>query len=111
MILWPGVCLTAVLDGMTKDGIYNSQLLKVERWDSESVKLICAEGGESYTVPLVFCGRHLRLAYAMTYASIQGRSCRGTVALWDTRHPRFTRRHLVMGLSRATAADLIWLTD
>ena len=78
-------------------------------WDSTHVKLVCVEGGQAYNVSHVFCGRHLRLSYAMTYASIQGRSCQGSVALWDTDHPKFSRRHLVMGLSRATAAEKVWL--
>ena len=45
MILWPGVRLTAVLDGLSKEGIYNSQLLRVTEWDSTHVKLVCVEGG------------------------------------------------------------------
>ena len=111
MILWPGVRLTAVLDGLSKEGIYNSQLLRVKDWDSTHVKLVCVEGGQAYNVTHAFCARNLRLAYAMTYASIQGRSCQGSVALWDTHHPKFSRRHLVMGMSRATSADLVWLGD
>ena len=109
MILWRGVILTAVLDGITKYGVYNSQMLRVESFDSNMIDMVCVEGGASYRVSVNFCARNLRLAYAMTYASIQGRSCQGTVALWDTKHPRFTRRHLVMGLSRATAAERVWV--
>ena len=45
MILLPGVCLTAVLDGITKEGIYKNQLFRVQDWDSNSAKLVCAEGG------------------------------------------------------------------
>ena len=42
-------------------------------------------------------------------AAIQARTCRGTVQLldWDSR--RFSRRHLVMGLSRATSIEAVWL--
>ena len=111
MILWPGVRLTAVLDGLSKEGVYNSQLLRVVDWDSSHIKLVCVEGGQAFTVTHAFCARNLRLAYAMTYASIQGRSCLGSVALWDTQHPRFCRRHLVMGMSRAVSADLVWIAD
>ena len=111
MILWQGVMLTAVLDGITKDGVYNSQLLRVDSWDSKLINLTCTEGGSSYSMTHNFCARNMRLAYAMTYASIQGRSCLGSVALWDTSHCKFTRRHLVMGLSRATQADLVWIAD
>ena len=116
MVLWPGVVLTAVFDGMTKEGIYNSQLLRLESWkgskDSEgNIRLTCVEGGDEYCVTHGFCARNLRLAYAMSYASMQGRSCAGTVALWDTKHGRLSRRHLVMGLSRATAEGLVWQAD
>ena len=84
MVLWSNVVLTAVLDGITKDGVYNSQLLRVDSWESKWINLTCAEGGAFYSVTHKFCARNLRLAYAMAYASIQGRSCLGRVALWDT---------------------------
>ena len=109
MSLWPGVLITTVLDGLPKEGIYSSQLLGVITWDANTISLTCAEGGQLYSVTHAFCQRNLRLAYAMTYASVQGRTCLGSVALFDTTHPKFTRRHLVMGLSRATAADRVWL--
>ena len=99
------------LDGMTKEGIYNSQLLGIGSWCEGNIRLTCVEGGDEYCVSHGFCARNLRLAYAITYASIQGRSCTGSVALWDTKHRRFSRRHPVMGLSRATAARLVWLAD
>ena len=66
MILWQGVILTAVLDGITKDGVYNSQLLRVDSWDSKFISLTCVEGGASYSLSHTFCSRNLRLAYAMT---------------------------------------------
>ena len=103
--------LTAVLDGITKDGIYNSQLLKVEDWGEGWIKVRCIEGGECYNVSANFLARNLRLAHALTYASVQGRSCKGSVALFDTNHQRFTRRHLVMGLSRCRSAGEVWLAD
>ena len=111
MRLWKGVLLTAVLDGLTKEGIYNSQLLKVISWDKKNITLQCIEAGREYDLTHGFVQRNCRLAYAMTYASIQGRSCPNSVALWDTQHPKFTRRHLVMALSRSTSSDLVWLGD
>ena len=111
MILWPGVPLTAALDGLSRCGIYNSQLLTVQGWDQKNVELKCAEGGAIYNITHEFCRKNLRLAYAMTYASIQARTCHGTVALWDTKHPRFSRRHLIVGMSRCTRASHVWLAD
>ena len=48
----------------------------------------------------------LRLTYALTYASCQGLTLPGVVRL-DTRSDHFTLKHLYVGLSRATAADLV----
>ena len=47
---------------------------------------------------------YLRLTYALTYASIQGRTIRNkNICLLDTHHRRFfTTRHLIVGVSRAT---------
>ena len=83
----------------------------VESWDSKLSNSPCDEEGSSYSVSHNLCARHIRSAYALTYASIQGRICLGSVALWDTHHARFTRIHIVMGLSRATSADLVWTAD
>ena len=49
----------------------------------------------------------LRLTYAITYASCQGLTLPGRLRLWDTRSPHFSRKHLFVGLSRATAADFV----
>ena len=48
----------------------------------------------------------LRLSYALTYASCQGLTLPGVVRL-DTQSPHFTLKHLYVGVSRATAADLV----
>ena len=111
MVMWPGSILTAVLHGLNRCGIYNSQLLTVQSWDQKNVELKCSEGGAIYSITHEFCRKNLRLGYAMTYASIQARTCTGTVDLWDTKHPRFSRRHLVMGMSRCTRASYVWLAD
>ena len=48
----------------------------------------------------------LRLCYALTYASCQGLTLPGVVRL-DTRSDHFTLKHLYVGLSRGTAAELV----
>ena len=103
--------MTAVLDGLSRCGIYNSQLLTVQSWDQNNVELKCSEGGVSYSITHEFCRMNLRLGYAMTYASVKARTRTGTGALWDTKHPRFSRKHLVMGVSRATGASYVCLAD
>jgi hypothetical protein len=52
------------------------------------------------------CVRSLRLASALTYASCQGLTLKGRVRL-ETDSPNMTLRHLYVGISRATAADLV----
>lgn len=50
--------------------------------------------------------RSMRLPYAMTYASCQGLTLKGRVRL-ETCSPNMTLRHVYVGVSRATAADLV----
>jgi hypothetical protein len=60
-------------------------------------------GGE-ITVDAKTIERFLRLSHAMVYAQVQGRTFRkALVRLWDTDHRHCTRRHLLVGVSRATA--------
>jgi hypothetical protein len=47
-----------------------------------------------------------RMAYAMCYAGVQGLTLQGRVRLCETSHPRFTKKMLYIGVSRATAAAL-----
>ena len=49
----------------------------------------------------------LRLAHAMTYASVQGRETDGSLCLHDTGKTHFTMKHLYVGLSRAKLAALV----
>ena len=50
---------------------------------------------------------YVRPAHALTYFSFQGRSLDGVVRLHDTRSPYFSKRHLQVGVGRATAAHLV----
>ena len=47
----------------------------------------------------------LRLPYAVTYASVQGRETDGTLALHDCDNAHMTLRHIYVGLSRAKRAS------
>ena len=109
--IWKGTVLTAVLDSLSKHGIYNAQLLEVQGWTDQTLSLQCCEGGETYSVPRSWAEHNLRHGSCITYAAIQARTCHGTVQLLDWSSHRFTRRHLVMGLSRATAIDKVWLGE
>ena len=60
---------------------------------------------EEVTVPLADVPAVLRLTHAMCYYTVQGRTLRGHTLLLDTCHPQFSRRALIVGLSRATHGD------
>ena len=51
--------------------------------------------------------RSLRLKYAVTYASAQGITVDGLLALHDTAHAHFDWRKLYVGLSRATGKNKV----
>ena len=115
MVVWHNpsrpVVLTAVLDSVSRTGIYNAQLLSVEGWSEDLLHLRCTESGAEYAVPVDWAQQNLRYGAAICYAAIQGRTCHGTVALWSWGSKRMTRRHLVLGLSRATSIDKVWLGE
>jgi hypothetical protein len=53
----------------------------------------------------------LRLSFAMTYASVQGRETEGTLCLHDCSNGHFTWKHLYVGLSRAKRATDVRVED
>ena len=60
-------------------------------------------GDEEIEVPLGEIPYLLRLTHAMCYYTIQGRTIRDKhILLFDTAHPHFCRRTLIVGLSRVT---------
>jgi hypothetical protein len=96
MHVWPGLQLIGHGGFGVKKGLWYT----VAEVSGESVIL---EGGIRLTHEQA--SKSLRLAYAITYASCQGLTLRGVVRL-ETTSPNFTLRHLYVGISRATAADL-----
>ena len=88
-----GTVLSAVLDSVSRYGIYNAQLLVLERWSADQLRLRCQEGGQEYEVPISWASENLRHGSSLCYAAIRSRTCRGTVQLLDWQSPRFTRRH------------------
>ncbi|MEY2711040.1 MAG: hypothetical protein RL487_823 [Actinomycetota bacterium] len=96
MYLWPGLLLVGCLrSGPVQNGCF----YEVEAVDKTHVAL-----KDGPTLTHAAAARHLRLTYALTYAAVQGLTLDGRVRLWDTRSPHFTRRHLFVAMSRATAA-------
>ena len=62
---------------------------------------------EEVTVPLDDVAHVLRLTHAMCYYTVQGRTFRSHMVLLDTGHKHFSRRALIVGLSRATNGRLV----
>ena len=62
------------------------------------------EGG--IKLPSKFVARNMRLVHALTIQSSQGRTLPGPVEIISS-HKRFTRKHLMICLSRATEASLV----
>ena len=97
MRVWPGLRLVGA-GGKVAKGCF----VAVAEAGPESVKL---ETGERFTHTELL--RHTRLCHAITYASCQGLTLRGRVHLCDTSSPHFELRHLYVGASRATSAELL----
>ena len=87
-----------------KLGIRNGCSYVIEDID-ETIKL----QGLDERLDLEQTKNYLRLAYARTYASVQGTELDGPVCLADVAHPRFTKRHLYVGLSRCREAGQVKL--
>ena len=64
-----------------------------------------AEGEDPVVLKRAEFFMHMRLRYAVTYASAQGLTIEGLLALHDTSHQYFTWKHLYVGMSRARGRD------
>jgi hypothetical protein len=96
MILWKGLQLIGA-----GHRCLNGLFYEVEKVNQEMVRL---SNGLLLTHEQAV--QSLRLCYALTYASCQGLTLPGVVRL-DTKSDHFTLKHLYVGLSRATGADLV----
>ena len=96
MKVWPGLQLIGAGSRCLKGMFYT-----VVACDEAKVEL---NTGVSLTHQQAF--ESLRLSYALTYASCQGLTLPGVVRL-DTQSSHFTLKHLYVGLSRGTAANLV----
>jgi hypothetical protein len=72
---------------------------------SVTAERVCLEGGIELTHHAA--ARCLRLAHAITQAGCQGLTLPGLVRIAETDSRNFTRRHLYVCLSRATAFGLV----
>jgi len=124
MTIWEGIHLIACPrgSGKTSLGVVQGVVYSVEGIFEDTVTLkmlpeYCkgtatpleldteVDEFEEVTVPLADVPAVLRLTHAMCYYTVQGRTLRGHTLLLDTCHPQFSRRALIVGLSRATHGD------
>jgi hypothetical protein len=102
--LFPGLVLVG---NATEDGVKNGVFYSVVEVGE---KVTLQAEGETARVWLDKLTARLRPAAALTYFSSQGRTLRGSVRLHDTRSKHFSKRHLAVGVGRATGARLVQVT-
>ena len=106
MWVWPGLQLI----GCCRGGIgpvLNGCMYTVRAVTDTHLALDTKDGEEGPTMTHEQAARCLRLTYGLTLAGCQGLTLPGRVRIVDTSSPHFTRKHLFVGLSRATAFDLL----
>ena len=96
MRVWPGLRLVGA-GGRVAKGCFATV--------SEVGERISLDDGQSFAPAELL--RHTRLCHAVTYASCQGLTLRGRVWLCDAENPHFSVKHLYVGASRATSAELL----
>ena len=96
MMIWPGLRLLGAGHKCLKGLFY-----EVKAVDDAFIELTC--GQKLNHEDALYS---LRLCYAITYASCQGLTLPGVVRL-ETSSTNFTMRHLYVGISRATSAQLV----
>ena len=106
MQLGPGVPIIGHINDV-RTGIIHGAFYEVVAASADGVVLRDIETDAQLTLPVVKLNQ-VRLCYACTYPSIQGRTLRtGQVRLHCTDHQFFTWRHLGVGLSRAISLEQV----
>ena len=94
-----------LIGSATEHGVHNGQLYVVKGLGEGSVHLQVMDSERE--VELQLCSiKCVKPAHALCYYAAQGRTLRGRVRLW-VHHPHLSTTHLVVGLSRATASELV----
>ena len=106
MYLYPGLLMVGHLQEKRK-GIVNGGFYKIVAV-GDDVKLTDEASQKELVLSHDFVTQHLRLCYAITIASCQGSTLRGRIRIYSA-HPRFTKRHLSVTISRATSSALVQL--
>ena len=112
LVVYPSVPLICCVQ-TTRGGLFNSQLLTVKSYDANQIEAEDPESNQTHILTHEFVRVNCRSAHAVTIASCQGRQWpRGTrIALWDTRHRNWSKRHLYTSISRGRTHDDISIED
>jgi len=107
---WPGMKAVACCKGrkLRNGRAYNIQSIgdkQVTIEPAEASGDVAADKPVTLTRAAFF--KQLRLPFAVTYASAQGLTLEGLIALHDTKHTHFDWRKLFVGLSRARGLDKV----
>ena len=87
-------------------GVFNGQLYAVAGITETCVNLRVLDSEQQVALLREEGLKCLRPAHALCYYASQGRTLRGTVRLWGN-PKRIQTTHLIVGLSRATAPELV----
>ena len=107
---WPGMKLVACCKGRKLRNGRAYELTSLGRKDVV-VTPLDSDGDPAANEPVKLTRaaffKSLRLPYAVTYASAQGLTIEGLLALWDTDHSYFDWRKLFVGISWAHGRDKV----
>jgi len=90
--IYEGVPLLACVNA-SKDGVHNSMLLEVLRFDSESI-LVRDKEGLTICLGVGWVRKNTRSGLCSTMVSAQGRTIPGDNSIYDMSHPRASLRQL-----------------
>ena len=94
------------------EGITNASFWTVAGLNPLRIETLCSVQGTSEAGRVIEFDparfqEYFRLAHAMAYQVAQGRTLPGTVSPWEVGSCYFSAEHLLVGLSRTTAAELV----
>ena len=87
--------------------LFNNSLFTVAGLGESTITVEELDTTTRSEIPVARIVEVSRSAAALTTIQVQGRTLQGTVCLHEWSHPRFSRRHAIVGLSRATSMELV----
>jgi len=112
--VWPGLRLLGHTRKARRGRPTHGVLYEVTEVSGSARTLTIRRSGEfahveeTLTLPFAVASTFLRLAFASTYQSMQGRTVRNTrLLLVDCNHPSYSLRHLVVGMSRLNRGEFL----